>query len=291
MSARVSGQGWSRLALGFGAAFSVAGNVTHTVLVDSPVSLILRIPFAVAWPLALFIAVEVLVRVPWRRRLLDVLGRLVLILPVSAVAAVVSYQHLHQLMQLSGEDGFSSTIGPLAIDGLMMGGTVALLAIRFVLLMRTAETTEPDPNPIQIVETPFGVHSLGTTPQSAIDGYGLAEPATDTEIVEQLVNGAPRTPAVEQAVQELIKPRTARPAKATPEDMRKAVLALLDGKKVPEALELAGLPSSRRAALGRYNTVINRLRNNPSADVSDIPGIAPELLALIHDDANRRRPL
>lgn len=125
-----SGLRWARVGLTFGAVMSIIGNVAHTVLLDSDISLWLRIPFSVIWPLALFIGIEIFVRVRWRRSPIDIMGQFLLIVPVSSVAAVVSYQHLHALMKLANEDGFSAMIGPLAIDGLMLGSTIAMLAIR-----------------------------------------------------------------------------------------------------------------------------------------------------------------
>jgi hypothetical protein len=133
-----SGRRWARFALIFGAAMSVLGNETHTFLTLGAVNLPIRIVLAFIWPTALFVAVEVLVRVNWRNRFIDYAGRAVMMIPVSMVAAVVSYQHLHALMLQGGEDSFSAAIGPLAIDGLMIGGTVALLAIRAASLVAVA---------------------------------------------------------------------------------------------------------------------------------------------------------
>lgn len=130
MQTDTSGKRWARFGLGLGATLSILGNETHTVLVSSSVNLVIRVVLAFIWPAALFVAVEIFVRVAWRRRLIDYLGRGILLGPVSMVAAVVSYQHIHALMLLGGEDGFSALVGPVAIDGLMLGSTVALLAIR-----------------------------------------------------------------------------------------------------------------------------------------------------------------
>lgn len=142
MQNNTSGKRWARFGLGLGAMLSVLGNETHTVLVSSHVNLIIRVVLAFIWPAALFVAVEIFVRVAWRKRMIDRLGRVILLGPVSAVAAVVSYQHIHALMILGGEDDFSALIGPLAIDGLMLGSTVALLAIR-------AATIEPVVKPFE----------------------------------------------------------------------------------------------------------------------------------------------
>lgn len=137
MNDNTSGRRWSRFALGFGAVMSVLGNETHTILTPGHVNPVIRVALAAIWPVALFVAVEVLVRVNWRAQFIDYAGRFVMMFPVTVVAAVVSYQHLHALMVLAGEDGVSALIGPVAIDGLMVGGTVALLAIRAAGLTAT----------------------------------------------------------------------------------------------------------------------------------------------------------
>lgn len=145
-----SGRSAARAGLACGAALSILGNVAHTVLTASEVSLWQRIPFAVVWPAALFLAVEILVRVQWRNRLLDWIGRVLLVGPVSAVAAIVSYLHLHHLMIMSGEPAAASILGPVAVDGLMLGSTVALLAIREALLAQPPDERAPVISPPKI---------------------------------------------------------------------------------------------------------------------------------------------
>lgn len=131
MADNASGRRWSRFALGFGAVMSIMGNETHTLLTPGQVGTPIRIVLAFIWPAGLFVAVEVLVRVNWRRKVIDYAGRVIMMGFVSIVTAVVSYNHLHGLMQMADPgDWVSAMIGPCAIDGLMIGGTVALLAIR-----------------------------------------------------------------------------------------------------------------------------------------------------------------
>lgn len=138
-------QGWARAGLITGAALSILGNVTNTVLTPSDVSLGQTVPLAIVWPAALFLAAEILVRVPWRNKLLDWIGRAVL-LPVAAVTAIVSYLHIHHFMVMSGEVSAAAVLGPLGVDGLMMGSTIALLSIRNRSI--AAEVLEAKPEPI-----------------------------------------------------------------------------------------------------------------------------------------------
>jgi hypothetical protein len=278
MKAKISGEGWARVALAGGAAFSVAGNVTHTVMLISSISLGLRIPFAVIWPLALFVAVEVLVRVPWRRKFLDVLGRIVLILPVSAVAAVVSYRHLHHLMVLAGEDGFSNMIGPLAIDGLMLGGTVALLTIRAVRLL--ADPSEEHEEEMSVAEERIPVSAIGQGTSVSELAEKLEQMRERAEQGDNPMWSGSNTP--EQVAERKTRTRTGK------SEQRKAIELLLNGRPVKEVAEELNMG---RATVGRYNTAINRLRNDPNADVSDIRGIPADLLAVIRDNANRERVL
>jgi hypothetical protein len=53
------------------------------------------------------------------------------------VAATVSYRHLSGLLHFYGEEAITATIGPLAVDGLMVMATAALLA--------TGQRRRPEP--------------------------------------------------------------------------------------------------------------------------------------------------
>lgn len=227
-----SGKRWARFGLGIGATLSILGNETHTILVDSRVNLIIRIVLAFVWPAALFVAVEIFVRVAWRRRLIDYLGRAILLGPVSAVAAVVSYQHIHALMILGGEDGFSALVGPVAIDGLMLGSTVALLAIRAATLIT------PTPEPIeQEIEVP----ELSDW-DSAIDELT----AEVTPVVEQFKEAA----------------RTTRTPRGQVDPRQETAVALLIDGQDRASVMTSGISP---ATYGRLNKVYRELRDNPHA--------------------------
>jgi hypothetical protein len=83
---------------------------------------------AVFWPVSLFVALEILSRTTWPAGILWRSIRLGGLLPVAVVAAVVSYRHLSGLIRYYGEDGLTATFGPLAVDGLMVVASGALLA-------------------------------------------------------------------------------------------------------------------------------------------------------------------
>ncbi len=124
-----NGQKWARGGLIFGILASVIGNVANACLTDTPVSLWLRVPLAVVWPIGMFLAIEVLVR---NRHVSGPLARIgqSALLTVSIPTAVTSFVNLHGLMIKANEPGIAQLSGPLAIDGLMLGCTVMLLAAR-----------------------------------------------------------------------------------------------------------------------------------------------------------------
>jgi hypothetical protein len=83
---------------------------------------------AVFWPVALFVATEILTRVTWPTGRTWWLLRWTGMLPVAVVAALVSYRHLSGLLQFCGEEPVGCVLGPLAVDGLMVMATGAILA-------------------------------------------------------------------------------------------------------------------------------------------------------------------
>ena len=130
-----TGRGWAYTGALVGAGVSVAANVAHSYVPpagapDAWSPHAGAVVGAVFWPVALLVAIEVLARVSWPaggRWLAIRFGGLG---PVAVVAAVVSYRHLSGLLAFYGEDTITSTVGPLAVDGLMVMATGALLATR-----------------------------------------------------------------------------------------------------------------------------------------------------------------
>jgi hypothetical protein len=132
MNAR-SGRGWAYAGALLGGLVSVAANVAHSyVPPDGSAAGWSPRPGAVAlsifWPVALFIAVEICARVDWAQVGRWAVVRWVGIPLVGLVAAVVSYRHLSGLLAHYGEDRLTQVIGPLAVDGLMLMATAALVA-------------------------------------------------------------------------------------------------------------------------------------------------------------------
>jgi hypothetical protein len=130
---RVAGRGWGYAGAVLGGAVSIAANVAHSYVPPADAPAAWRpaggaVIGAVFWPVALFVAIEILARTPWRTGHRWVLVRFGGLLPVAVVAAVVSYRHLAGLLAYYREDALTATIGPLAVDGLMVMATAALIA-------------------------------------------------------------------------------------------------------------------------------------------------------------------
>lgn len=121
-----SGRTLTRFTLVVTLLISIVANVTHSTLAESVISLWLRIPGGVIWPTLTFLAIEIIVRVQWQSRWTHHLARFFVLGP-AVPAAIISYEHQRNLLIMMGERGIVPIIGPLAIDGLMIGCTLALL--------------------------------------------------------------------------------------------------------------------------------------------------------------------
>lgn len=136
MSTHASGGGgrtWGYLGAVLGGLVSIGANTAHSYLAPAgahvgwrpPVGAVIGAQF---WPVALFVAVEVLARTSWPTRKWWIVVRFLGLVPVAVVAATVSYEHLSGLLAHYGEDRLTVVIGPLAVDGLMVMSSAAVLA-------------------------------------------------------------------------------------------------------------------------------------------------------------------
>jgi Protein of unknown function (DUF2637) len=121
------GKVWAAFGFWVGIAASVSANVAHTFTERSHV--IGAVLSAGFWPVALLIALEVIARVSWPPGVRWWIVRYGGLTTVALVAAIISYRHMAALLHVYGEDSFSAHIGPLAVDGLMIVCSAALLAI------------------------------------------------------------------------------------------------------------------------------------------------------------------
>ncbi|HVQ91516.1 MAG TPA: hypothetical protein VMU51_10815 [Mycobacteriales bacterium] len=130
---RGRGRGWAYAGAALGGAVSIAANVAHSYVPPAAMPASWRpeagaVISAVFWPIALFVVVEILARIAWPAGRRWVALRYVGLLPVALVAGVVSYRHLSGLLTYYREDSLTATIGPLAVDGLMVMASGALIA-------------------------------------------------------------------------------------------------------------------------------------------------------------------
>lgn len=171
------GRSWSTFGFAIGIGASIAANVAHSYVrpAHAPAGWAPQpgaIVAAAFWPIALVISIEVISRVQWPHRWYWALIRYVGLSAVALIAAVISYGHLSALMRFYGEDSLSSTIGPLAVDGLMVVCSGALLAIG-ENIRRAAESPRelpgtqslPETTSVEQVEPGIPVDSGNSTPR------------------------------------------------------------------------------------------------------------------------------
>jgi DNA-binding transcriptional ArsR family regulator len=127
-----TGRRWAYGGALLGGGVSVAANVAHSYVppggADAWSPHAGAVIGAVFWPVALLVAVEILARVDWPAARGWLVLRYAGLLPVALVAAAVSYRHLSGLLDYYGEAALTVRLGPLAVDGLMLVATGALIA-------------------------------------------------------------------------------------------------------------------------------------------------------------------
>jgi len=136
---------------------SIIANITETTLATSEISLWLRVPGAAVWPILAFRAIEILIRMLWERRFSHYLTRALILIP-GIPAIIVSYAHQYSLLIAMGETGIVPIVGPIAIDGLMIGCTLA------ILVTRQREVGQQGQAEAKEGEEAEGVHAPDTAP-------------------------------------------------------------------------------------------------------------------------------
>lgn len=109
-----------------GILVSIAGNIGHAASDGMKPG---EWAGAAFWPTALLLSVEILVRVRWQPEKRWMVARFTGLIVVSVVAAILSYLHLRSLLIFWQYGWFQGSIGPLAVDGLMLIAASALLSI------------------------------------------------------------------------------------------------------------------------------------------------------------------
>lgn len=149
--ADTSGHTLTRFTLVITLVISIIANVTHSALADSVISPWLRVPGGVIWPTLTFLAIEIIVRVQWQSRPTHYLARFFVLGP-AIPAAIISYEHQRNLSIMTGETGIVPLIAPLAVDGLMIGCTLALLFTSTKKSVQRLQEIEVEPAAAVVVE-------------------------------------------------------------------------------------------------------------------------------------------
>jgi len=276
-----NGRAWARFWLIVALLVSVTANVTHTVLADSEITLLLRVPGAVVWPMFTFAGIEILVRIIWERRWTHSIARNVL-LAAAVPAAITSYEHQYTLLGMMGEDELIQIIGPLAIDGLMIGCTMALLFTR-----EQAEKIERIQE-IDVDATLAKWDVVAEAERAVRESSGSsAALAPESDAGPLLVHSESESPGTVEIAAPLAVVTEPRAPRAGSEALEKAIRALLDGQGVKEAAEAHGVG---RSTLQRYETVRNRLRDDALAVIDTKSAkVRPELVELMRGELRMER--
>lgn len=137
-----AGRGWAYAALISGGIVSAVFNVTYQLINPGPL-LWLMVIVSGTLPVFLGIGIELAARFPWRRTVVHVLARWVGVLPLAIILAYVSWEHGQAVLLRGGATVLTAYAWPLAYDGLMIMGTVALLLTRTVATEQGVRTVRP----------------------------------------------------------------------------------------------------------------------------------------------------
>ena len=235
MTVTLSGRGWAYIGAALGGSVSIAANIAHSYVPPagaaegwSPNAG--AVIGAVFWPVALFVATEILARVAWPSGRTWQALRWGGLIPVAAVAALVSYRHLSGLLGYYGEEPIVRILGPLAVDGLMVMATGALLATSRpqhltttlpVMAVTPAPTTPAVPAPHPAAPTSANTNPSNPTPEPAptpdpAPTVSIPTPATVAARVTPSPTTIPlRSPATRPASAGTAKPRPRTPEPTT----------------------------------------------------------------------------
>jgi uncharacterized protein DUF2637 len=156
------GGGVAYAGLVIGVTLSVAGNVAHAFVPPDdavarwtpPLGLIIS---SLSWPIILFFTLEIMLSIRWpagRAYWYLYVVRWGVLSGVAGVAAVVSYQHMSGLLRHWHESDFAWRYGPLAVDGLLIMSSAALVVLRLTSGASGAPTPTPVPAPVKTPVAP-----------------------------------------------------------------------------------------------------------------------------------------
>jgi hypothetical protein len=211
--------GWGYAGAVLGGLVSIAANVAHSFVPPTGAPADYRPPLgdvvgAVFWPIALFIAIEILARTTWPTGARWVVVRFLGLLPVALVAAIVSYNHLSGLLAHYHESALTAHLGPMAVDGLMIMSSAAVMATAAKRrdaadAKRTAVADTVSARPRKTADTK--ADSTADTNADTVSGPARTPKRTDTgRAVAALRAKHPEMTAAEMAKRLKVTDRTVR---------------------------------------------------------------------------------
>jgi hypothetical protein len=157
-----------RAVLGLGVTASVAAN-----MLNAPPNTVGRV--IAGWPpIALLVAVELLSRVPVRRRVLAT-ARLGATTVIAGIAGWVSYGHMTTVAARYGETPTSARLIPLSVDGLIVVASICLAELTDHTATPNPDT-DPDTRTGTRPDTARFVDTAATTPSGQVTGRTMAVP-------------------------------------------------------------------------------------------------------------------
>jgi Protein of unknown function (DUF2637) len=310
------GRGWAYVGAVLGGLVSIAANVAHSFIPphSAPAGWTPEVGAvigAIVWPVFLFIAVEILARVTWPQGIWWGLLRFGGMLPVALVAAFVSYRHLSGLLAHYGEESIVYYLGPLAVDGLMVMATGALLATS---RHRTNQVTD-QPTPVSPATPAPTVPAMSAVPQPTTPAAQppAVEPAPVAVPVD--VPERPAVPTPADLAARITQPRplarvidtepgTAERTTATRPTTRQTTPDTLPASAIdssitaPEPAQLP-LPIVPPELLDRATRIVRQYRTEHGTPITtgqlavrlQVPsGIASNLLAAVNSQDNPTTP-
>ncbi len=237
----LSGRRWAYIGAALGGTVSIAANIAHSYVPPSGAAEGWSpnggaVIGAVFWLVALFVATEILTRVAWPSGRTWWLLRWTGMLPVAFVAALVSYRHLSGLLAFYGEESIVCVLGPLAVDGLMVMATGAILATGHHsqttpsmstpaipdTAVRPAPTLPAVPTPQPATPVPV-VPAPQPTPEPTVAEAALAAPIPTPAKVAARITPSPTTIPLRSTTVPARTADTSKPRPRTPEPAAPAV--------------------------------------------------------------------
>jgi hypothetical protein len=161
-----SGRGFAIIGFLLGITSSIASNVFHSYLASdgkTMLTLVGSLILSAFWPLSLYLCLEIMVRVAWPRGIWFWLARYTGLGTVAAIAAYVSFRHMHGLLVMFGEESAITYVAPIGIDSLMVLCSAALLAIADNIKKRATSDGDVTEKPTTYTSTAGDVPGLYTS--------------------------------------------------------------------------------------------------------------------------------